>query len=237
MRRSTLWSLLLFSVAFNAVPAVRAETAVGDPPPGDYHARSRAVIEEVLAGREFAEPGGTSWADRVLDRLAGFFRRLPGILEGLPAWLGMLLIVWMVLALVAILIHILYVISGLVGDRKAARSDATSAAACDLYGVVDLDPESVHAEAHRRLEQRDWNGAVRFLYVAAILRLDRAGIVRLRQSKTNHDYVCELAARPDCRAPFEVLTRCFETSFYGKRAANEAVCFEMTAQMDALTHA
>jgi hypothetical protein len=201
MRRSAALSFLCMTLAFGAAPSTRAALATGAPPLGDYHARSRAVIEEVLAAREFAEADGTSWADGVWERIAGFFRGLLDRVDQLPAWLG------------------------------------TLDAAGELYGVRDLDPDRVYAEAHRRLAQGDWSGAVRFLYVAAILRLDRVGFVRLRQSKTNHDYVRELAARPDCRGPFEVLTRCFETTVYGGRAADEAACREMTAQMDTLAHA
>ena len=76
---------------------------------------------------------------------------------------------------------------------------------------------------------------MRYLYVTAILLLDRAGLVRIRPGKTNHDYVRELAPQTKCRAPFELLTRCFETSIYGRQPADRAICDKMTAQMGAFT--
>ena len=232
---------MLLSLAWTALACFAAESAYAleasrTAAPAEYHTRARAVVNEVLAQREFAELEGSSWAQHIWKPVVEFFRDIPKLFDHLPGWLGYLLLAWILLTLLAILIHLFYVISGMLGGRDAKRN-MNAKTPRELHGVTDLDPDSVYAEARRRLTEQDWTGAVRYLYVAAILLLDRAGLLRLRESKTNRDYVLELAASPACRAPFESLTRCFENNIYGGRPANQAVCDEMTAQMEVLAHA
>lgn len=230
--------LMLFggtALALLAPQPAYARHVASTAAPDEYHARARTVVGEILSRREFAELEESTWARRIRDVIVDFFRSIPKLFDHMPRWLGYLLLAWMLLTLLAILAHLLYVISGMLGIRDVKRA-AGAPSPRELHGVTDLDPDSVYAEALRRLGEQDWTEAVRYLYVAAILWLDRAGFVRLRESKTNRDYVRELAARPACRAPFENLTRCFENSIYGGRPADQAICNEMTAHMEALAH-
>jgi Domain of unknown function (DUF4129) len=203
----------------------------------DYHARARTAVAEVLSSEEFAERDQTTWLSRASSWVLETLSELPKLLGMLPSWLGVVLLIWMLLTLLAILVHLAYVVTGLIRGRDSSHSAANNAAAVELFGTRDMDADTAYAEARRRLAERDWTEAVRFFYVASILLLDRAGFVRLRQGKTNHDYLHELASEPKYRAPFEVLTRCFESSVYGHRPADESMCGQMAEQVDALTDA
>jgi hypothetical protein len=151
-------------------------------------------------------------------------------------WAFWLLIIWLVLTLLAILAHMLYVLVGLFGDRTGgARSTIRSAdPARPWLGLVDLDYESARQHAAELAVERRWSDAVKYLYMAAILRLDRAGLIGFRPTKTNRDFVRELARHPQQQAGFQRLTSRFEATAYGGRGADEARCREMTALLDAL---
>jgi hypothetical protein len=64
----------------------------------------------------------------------------------------------------------------------------------------------------------EYRRAVRLLYQQALQRLDRAGAIAWRPSKTNRTYVHEVDA--DLRPEFETLTRLFERVWYGGTAVD-----------------
>lgn len=217
----------------NDTPAVRAQTA-------EYHDRARRTVEEVLAASEF---GGTRTKPSLWERLTEWLRELlQGIghtLDGLPSWLFWVLLFWMVLTLLAILGHLLYVIVGLFGTRgrpTTAEGPGQADGRGGLLGIRDMEAETAHEQALRLLTQGDWAAATRYLYVAAILWMDRHGHIHYHQAKTNHDYIRELGRHPQHQSWFRHLTRLFETAVYGGHPATETSCREMITTIDTLRH-
>lgn len=216
-------------VAFATAPELR-ET--------DYHQQARTAADEVLAGREFGGSSGTSLLTRALHWLKQLLGSIRNALSHLPGWLFWLLFVWLVLALLAILAHLLYVVFGLFGARgsRTGSKAATGLRRGELLGITDLDFDAAYQRACALLTAGNWAAATRHFYVAAILGLDRAGLIHFRQSKTNHDYLGELLPHPPEHDVFGRLTRQFELIVYGARAPDAALCRGVAELVDALPH-
>jgi hypothetical protein len=82
------------------------------------------------------------------------------------------------------------------------------------------DPEAALAAA---LRARDWAMAALWLYTLMLLRLDRAGVLRLAPGKTNRAYRDEsrTGPAPAATALGEAVT-VFERSFFGHQPVAEA---------------
>ena len=129
----------------------------------------------------------------------------------------------MLLTLAAILAHLIYTLVMLLrGTSSPLRSNPKGGRiAGELLGIKDLDFDTVLAEARRLLAAGDWPAATRYFYVAAILWLDRQGWIVFKKSKTNRDYIDELASRARIQGSFRRLTADFEPIVYGGLAAAE----------------
>ena len=103
-------------------------------------------------------------------------------------------------------------------------------------GIRDLDFDAVYAEARRLLAAGDWAAATRYLYVAAILWLDRQGCIAFRLSKTNRDYLQELRPAAQQQGLFCRLTGCFEPIVYGGQAATKSTTDDMASNVEGLFH-
>jgi hypothetical protein len=230
--------------AFPSRSLAARKTVVGQPPADSagqsYQRRTRAAIEEVLAEREFADLHTDPYAfwrrlrDWILSLLGHFFSAL----GHLPGWVLWIIVAWMMLTLLAILGHLVYTLSTVLGGASRASGAGPSARGHpgELLGIRQLDFDSVHAEARRRLDAGDWSAATRYLYVAAILWLDRQGSVAFRLAKTNRDYIDELRAQDRLRGPFSRLTACFESVVYGGRPATVTTGHEMADTLEGLFH-
>lgn len=206
-----------------------ARSAVTDDLPR-YHAQMRETVGRILASREFAPRAAQqrSWWRRFADWLA---QRM----DGVRSWLGNLstgwfwaLLIWLLLALLAILAHLIYTIVKLFGGGAAGgRAGDRRLASTARLTTRELGFEAAFASAQERFRAGDWSAAIRNLYVAAILWLDRRGVIRYEESKTNRDYVLELAADPRRQSRFRALTDRFELTVYGGRPADARVCGEM----------
>jgi hypothetical protein len=203
-----------------------------------YHQETRESVAEVLAMREFVDlkRGVEDWWFRLLKWLEKCLLAIASTFRGLPSWLFWVLIVWMVATLVAILGHFLYVLWGIIGVAAARRASAAAAneGRGELLGIRELDFDSVNRLAREHLAAGDWPAATKYLYVAAILWLDRQGWITFGISKTNYDYIAELARQPEYRSAFRQLTNRFESTVYGGEPYTAKNCQEMTTLVDHL---
>ncbi len=187
-------------------------------------AHTRAVIDEVLARREFTDlrddrPG---LLQRLAEWFAGLLRTIHETLSGLPGWLFWTIVVWLVLTLVALLAHLMYTLWTLLAGQRLGPGDAKRKADREgrqLLGIRDLDFNSVYAEARRLLAAADGPAATKYFYVAAILWLDRQGWIVFRPAKTNRDYLGELRGHPAIQGRLRELTESFESIVYGGQSA------------------
>ncbi len=90
------------------------------------------------------------------------------------------------------------------------------------------DPDAALARA---LAAGDWPAAVVWLYALALLRLDRAGVIRLAAGKTNGMYRREAGDDARATALAEVVDR-FERSYFGHQPVDEAVVRRLRAALD-----
>lgn len=205
--------------------------AASERPVVHDRAEIRSVVREVLSDPEISR--ASVERESTLSWLWGFVRRFVAWLRGwfaaLPPLLAIVLIIWMVLTLLAILGHLSYVVFTQFGRGGASKPATQGVKGGKLYGIQELEFNNVRAEAMARLGAGDWPAAVRYLYVASILWLDRIGHIRFRESKTNRDYVVELAPRPDVQGRFRDLTGRFEAVVYGGAAATEQHCRGMAS--------
>ena len=219
-----------------AVEATSPEPARYDL--GAYHARTRAAINEVLAQREFADLRSDPYAGwrRLRDWILSTLEGVASGLRRLPEWVLWAIVTWMVLILAAILAHMIYTLVKLLRGtawRPLAGSPSRRHAG-ELLGIRDLDFDTVYAEARRLLAAGDWLAATKYLYVAAILGLDRQGRVAFRLSKTNRDYVEELRAEGPLQGLFRRLTGRFEPIVYGGQAATTLTSHDMANTVEGL---
>ncbi len=214
--------------------------AAADESGAAYREQARGAVGEVLGRREFAGLHADPYAfwRMFLNWLVGFFQQVSSVLRGLPEWLFWVILGWMILTLVAILTHLIYTLfmllrgmsSPLRGNPKAGRL------AGELLGIRDLDFDAVHAEARRLLAAGDWPTATRYFYVAAILWLDRQGWIVFKRSKTNRDYIDELAARSRVQGSFRHLTADFEPIVYGGRTPTSSTIHDIATTVEGLLH-
>jgi len=237
--------ILLALVAANPsdgapVPAMPAVGSTSIEGADAYRQRSRSAIHEVLARREFADlhADPNSFWRIILDWLSDLTQRIGDVLKGLPEWLFWVVVVWMILTLAAILGHLIYTLVMLLrGTSSPPRSNPQSGRISgELLGIKDLDFDTVLAEARRLLAAADWPAATRFFYVAAILWLDRQGWIAFKKSKTNRDYIDELASRARIQNSFRRLTAYFEPIVYGGLAPKSSTIHEIATTVEGLLH-
>jgi hypothetical protein len=204
----------------------------------DDAAQVRRAVDEVLSRREFADlsPDESVW----LERLRDWFYRLTGTIRDVAnrfPWLIWVIVAWLVLTFFAILLHLIWTLYACCKPSAATRVPARQpVAAGPLHGVRDLEYDDVYQRARQLLEQRDYAAAVRHLYVAAILWLNRHGQLAFAAAKTNRDYQSELAGTPAYQQQFAQLTERFEKIVYGSTAAAASDCRAMTTALEALHH-
>ena len=220
--------------------ALPATASAADEAGNAYHVQARSAIAEVLARREFADLHGDPYAfwRMVINWIDSVFRQLKQALKAMPKWVIWTLIVWMVLALLAILAHLMYTLVMLLrGVSSPLRGKSESGRiAGELLGIQDLDFDKVYAEARRLLVAGDWTAATRYFYVAAILWFDRQGWIVFKRSKTNGDYVDELARRTRIQASFRRLTADFEPIVYGGIAPPSSTVHGIATTVEGLLH-
>ena len=203
-----------------------------------YHHQAQRAAEEVLSLPEFADLRSDSaawwiallrWLSHAAEAVATFFQALPG-------WLWWTIVIWMILTLVAIFAHFAYVLYGLLVSSASRWKSAgeTGKGKGELFGIRDLDFDAVYRRARELLAVGEWSQATRYLYVAAILWLDRQGWLSFKVSKTNYDYLAELARQPGHRAKFGELTQRFESTVYGGQASTAAHCQQMASLVEVL---
>jgi hypothetical protein len=217
-----------------------AAAAPADEAGDAYREQARSAVREVLARREFADLHADPYSlwRKILDWISGFFERVGGVLKAMPGWLFWVIFAWLVLTLAAILAHLIYTLVTLLrGTSSPLRgSPKGGQVAGELLGIKDLDFDAVHAEARRLLAAGDWPAATRYFYVAAILWLDRQGWIAFRKSKTNRDYIDELASRAGIQGSFRQLTADFEPIVYGGFSPRSSTIQAIATTVEGLLH-
>jgi len=204
----------------------------------DYHGATRDAVNRVLAEPEFADlrRDVQSWWMALLQWLERTVLGIGRWFDRIPSWLWWTIVIWLILTLLAIFAHFAYVLWGMIVSSAARRGPAgeSPSGRGELLGIRDLEFDSVYRRARELLSSREWAQATKYLYVAAILWLDRQGWAQFKSSKTDYDYLRELSDRPRSRQAFRDLTNRFESTVYGGVPSTADLCQEMTSLLDHL---
>lgn len=214
--RANLPALLATLLVIAGMSAYAAAT----PPPDEV----RATISGILSspGYEVNPPLGwhvQQWLLEQLERLAAAMQGMAGsaVLGGLPAWLTAVIIGACVVALALIAYHLLYTLRTLmVEPRRHAHAGAITA-------PPTRSPEQVMREAEKAAAAGDLRAALRRLYEAVLLRLDRRGALAHDPARTNWENLSAATARlAVLREPMTGLALAVDDCVYGSVPASPA---------------
>jgi hypothetical protein len=195
-----------------------AETIAGrTDQPG--HQGERAVLQQVLNGREFARlqqaPKGPTAMEKFGNWINKLFESL-GQLQVHAAWIGRALIWGFLLAVAVGLVLALLQMERrwrvrLVTDSEMPAPTAASARDWQLW----------LKDARQAAARREWREAIHFHYWAAISRLESKKLWPADRARTPREYLALVAGDDPRKAGLGALTREFEWTWYGGRAAEE----------------
>jgi hypothetical protein len=183
------------------------------------HDAERAVMKQVLAGRDFRNLESETVQQSALEKFANWVNRLfenASKLTQKAAWLGRV-IVWGFI--VAVCVGLLW---GLIQFERRWRvrlvpdSDGpapTAASARDWQLWLE--------DARRAAAAGEWREAIHFVYWAAISRLESKRLWPADRARTPREYLALVAPEDLRKAPLTSLTRSFELTWYGGRPIGE----------------
>ncbi len=186
-------------------------------PPG--HAQERAVMNQVLAEREFQDLEAPNPKDSAMEKVGNWLNR---VLEGAmrassrAPWLGRALVWGFVIAVCAGLVLALWRLERRWRIRLAPENRGPA-----LGSASQVPWQQWMDNARRAAEAGQWREAIHFLYWAAISRLESKRLWPADRARTPREYLA-LIAPDDPRQPgLATLTRSFERTWYGGLPAAE----------------
>jgi hypothetical protein len=184
-------------------PEKGAETTTVDP---------HAALKEVLALSEFKQREGSGWNEAIRRRINQW---ITDMLDRLPITRGATAAVSKAFAWAASIGALIALIVYLWRARLPRRSITPLA--------IELPrPTSAEwaARAYAALRAGDAREAMHCGYHAVLFRLEEQGVWHVDDARTPREYVHLLPAQDARRAAFIELTRRFEQTWYGSRAAD-----------------
>jgi len=188
-------------------------------------AAPRALLAQILEGKEFRDLHGPTWADRLRQRMAEFFLKALGLLfrqSAIPTVGNILVYGLIALALLALAAAAYRFV------RRRAPAEVL------LSGMVMPSPMEWPlwlAQAQAAAARGSWRDAIHFSYWCAVAFLESQGAWRSDPSRTPREYLHLLPASSDERATLAALTRRFELVWYGDAHADEAAFAESIANL------
>jgi hypothetical protein len=144
-----------------------------------------------------------NWLGRIIEAL---LRPIGGIAPGtanVVAWaIGLI-------GLVALIGVIVYLIAGL---RRGVIAEARPP---DDDPEANLTARDALDQASTLAREGDYRTAVRFLYLAALLRLDERGLLRYDRALTNREYLERIGDNPKLQAALQPIVETFDNVWYG----------------------
>jgi hypothetical protein len=183
------------------------------------HAPERAVMKQVLAGREFRNLQQPTEKDTYLERIGSWLNRFFenfGKIRARSAWLGRALVWGFFLMIGIALAWALLQMERrwrvrLVPLREAPAAGAASARDWQLW----------LADARNAAAAGSWREAIHFVYWASISRLESKRLWPADRARTPREYLALVAADDPRKPGLASLTTSFERTWYGGRRAEE----------------
>lgn len=197
----------------------------------------RRMITEILAsGYQLEEPLTVRierWLTELLMRLLQAIGSLAesGPLAGMAPWVWWVLFGICLVLLVLIIVHIAVTVRGLLVEplRRARREPRRR---------QREDPASVLRSAEQALGRGEYERAIRLLYRATLLRLDRLGLLSHDPARTNWENLHALQASDrSVREAMEELTGTLDRVIYAGEPATERTWRTCRGRVDVLWRA
>jgi hypothetical protein len=190
----------------------------------------RAQLDRILARPEYhldkeQESLIKRFLDGLLEEIIRLLRRFsfsPGGEPDLPnaGLLSGFRILLVIIVFVASAIGAIYLIEHL--RRKRRQEEAKEMR--EVLGeeiAADVTSGDLLAAAAELARQGDYRTAIRRVYIALLLDLERRGKLPLHPSKTNRDYLNAMRSEGKIYPTFSMMTRAFEMIWYGQRGATK----------------
>ncbi len=193
--------------------------AGGTAVPVAAHGSAHNVMKQVLAGPEFGHLNRRSIRDSILEQLNKWLNQLIAHLAGSRSnspWIGRL-IFWGFMLLVC-----LGLAWGLLQLERRWRIRLVPESLAPAPGAASArDWQLWLADARKAAADGQWREAIHFLYWAAISRLESRRLWPADRARTPREYLALVSADDPRRPGLSALTRSFERTWYGGRAADE----------------
>ncbi len=194
--------------------------------------RSEAKLKSILAGSEY-QP---SWLERLTRTIQSWLYGLLAKLH-IPSSVGKF-IGWLtvVVAAIAFIVAVIFLVWRLLVAASLVRLNRPSPHAKAQPAPRIPTQTAVMDEAERHAAAGRYKEAFRAVYMAAILALDRAKLVKYIDGVTNWEYLRALTKQDRVQAvpPFKAMTGTFDRLIYGKQLISESDYTECKAHYVAL---
>ena len=182
-------------------------------PPNAAPADALKRLQAILAAPPYSRPQPApppAW-------LTAFLNWLGRIIEAILRPLGAVapgtanVVAWAIglIGLAALIAVIVYLLAGLRRGVIAEARPPTDDPEANLTAREALDQASILAR------DGDYRTAVRFLYLAALLRLDERGLLRYDRALTNREYLERIGDNPKLQAALQPIVETFDSVWYG----------------------
>lgn len=191
---------------------------VSKPPPS--YPRERATMLDVLSGRDFRDlqqPTATDyWKEKLNAWLNRFFERAAQLRAG-SAWVGRAVVAGFLLAVCAGLVWVLLQL-----ERRWRQRLKPEGLAPVTGAQTERDWDRWLNDARDAAAAGEWRRAIHAAYWAVIARLESQWIWPADKAKTPREVLKLMEAEDPRREDLVELTRTFEYTWYGGRAADAA---------------
>jgi Domain of unknown function (DUF4129) len=212
---------------FARLQTLRAETASFQDSPKDV-SQTRALLNGILAGREFQNIHGPTWLDRFKQRVVELLIKLLGRVfksSAIPTIGNAVVYGLMALALLAVA-YWMY---------RTIRNNAGVEAIASLSLSVSGKGWKVWMkEARLAAEGGNWRDAIHLGYWCGISFLEAQELWRPDTARTPREYLRLLPSASEHRQTLGTLTRTFELVWYGTQEADANAFSETLAQLEKL---
>jgi hypothetical protein len=206
--------------------SLREEAAEYQNPAG-IPSDARVKLDTILSAREFSQVHGPSALELLRDRILAWIDRLlrkasPHVPE--VADLGQIVIWIFIAGSCASLAVWLYRISrsGIYGKPREIV----------LFSPSDKTWRTWLAEASAEAASGRWREAIRLSFWAAVSKLEAEGVWRPDRARTPREYLHAIPASSSAKLSFGLLTRKFETVWYGAVAASAEEYGQFVAELE-----
>jgi hypothetical protein len=180
-------------------------------------APERVALKKILLSGDYAQEVPPTLWERLRDEFLHWLnRRLNAISESQSS---QLIVNLLLVSLIAVVCGAM--LFWLARKVQSQRLMLTPPHTPDLSAPSSLDWQERLDQAKSFAHEQQWREAIHHVYWSAISRLESRGFWPADRARTPREYLALLAARPETLADLHTLTRSFEHTWYGDRAAGQ----------------